>query len=79
MITIDDGVWPSLSVIGGGSSANGDIAIKLRDVIKAMTTSAGSGEGGGALAWIGGRAQNGGSSMLGIGSWPTMLCADRSS
>ncbi len=32
MITIDDGVWPSLSVIGDGSSANGDIAIKLSDV-----------------------------------------------
>lgn len=32
MITIDDGVWPSLSVIGDGFSANGDIAIKLSDV-----------------------------------------------
>jgi hypothetical protein len=30
MITIDDGVWPSPSVIGGGSSANGDIAMKLQ-------------------------------------------------
>jgi hypothetical protein len=32
MITIDDGVWPSLSVIGDGVPANVDIAIKLSDV-----------------------------------------------
>jgi hypothetical protein len=32
MITIDDGVWPSLSVIGDDVPANVDIAIKLSDV-----------------------------------------------
>jgi hypothetical protein len=32
MITIVDGVWPSLSAIGDDVPANVDIAIKLSDV-----------------------------------------------